>query len=114
MGMPENMAVIIRMIMDRQNKSMREFADELGISLNTLQNYLKGKGNPNLKTVELLARKLEVEPAVLLTGSFEPEQQTAIYFMLDSMGTLSKLKEEKRVRSVELLLEIVRLWADGE
>ena len=65
MGLQENIAVNMRAIMERQQKSLTEFSEELGISRNALYDYIRCKGNPSIATVEHIAEKLEVDPAAL-------------------------------------------------
>lgn len=45
---------------------MEAFARFLGIGKTSLQNYLKGKGNPGLNTLELIAGKLGLTMGELL------------------------------------------------
>ena len=43
MEVQQNMANVIRMIMETRNMSMDDFSEELEISRSTLQEYLKAK-----------------------------------------------------------------------
>lgn len=55
MGMQQNMADLICAIKKQRGKSVMGLSEELEISASTLQDYLKGKGNPTVKMVERLA-----------------------------------------------------------
>lgn len=112
MGIQQNMADVIRLLKQERGKSLMEFAEELEISRSTLQEYLTGRGNPSLEMVEHLARKLSVDPVVLLTGMFEPSQQKILFLLLDTIREIALLPEEKRLRFAELLLEMIRLWEE--
>lgn len=110
-GLQENIAANMRAIMERRQKSLTEFSEELGISRNALYDYIRCKGNPSIATVEHIAEKLGVEPAALM-GLFELDQQEAALRLLDSIQSVAALTEEKRRRFVELFLEMVALWSD--
>lgn len=114
MEVQQNMATVIRMIMETRNMSIDEFSEELEISRSTLQEYLKGKGNPSIKTVIHLSQKLKIEPAVLLTGMTEVEARDVVRPLLATMVNVSQLNNSKKVRLAELFWEMVRLWADEE
>ena len=66
MGVQQNMADIMRVIKQRENLSMTEFSEELGISYSTLQEYLNAQGNPTILMVEHIAHKLKLSPAALI------------------------------------------------
>ena len=85
---------------------------ELEISRSTLQEYLKGKGNPSIKTIIHLSQKLEIEPAVLLTGMTEVEARNVVRPLLNAVRSISELNNDKKLRLAELFWEMVRLWAD--
>ena len=110
MSLQENMAAFIRAAMKSQNKSLSEFSDELGISRNALYNYLHGKGNPSIATLEHMAENLGVNPASLVLGLFDMDQREITMFLLDTINGVSELSEEKRLRFAELFLEMVKLW----
>lgn len=112
MGIQENMSKSIRSLKEVQHKSLVELADELEISRSTLQKYLDGHGNPSLKMVDHLAKKLHVDPLFLLTEMFEPTEQEVALLLLDTIRELAVLPQSKRVRFAKLFLEIIHLWED--
>ena len=112
MEVQQNMANVIRLIMETRNMSMDDFSEELEISRSTLQEYLKGKGNPSIKTIIHLSQKLEIEPAVLLTGMTEVEARNVVRPLLNAVRSISELNNDKKLRLAELFWEMVRLWAD--
>ena len=71
MSLQENMAASIRAIMKNRHKSLSEFSAELGISRNALYNYLRGRGNPSIATLEHMAKNLGVSPAALMLGEMK-------------------------------------------
>ena len=54
MGIQQNMADTIRMIMELRHKTLEEFADDLEISRSTLHEYIKARGNPTALMIEHL------------------------------------------------------------
>lgn len=110
MGIQNNIADMLRAKKQLNGQSIEDFAEELNIAPSTLQDYLKGDGNPTIKMVEHLADKLGVDPLALMTGKAEPEQQQIALLMLDTIQAVSVLPPDKRLRFAELFLEVVQLW----
>ena len=113
MEIQERMAAVMRTLI-KQYRSMQEAADGLEISRSALQDYLSGRGNPTLSTLAHLARRLEVDPALLVSGTFTDRQLEVLLSLLDSLGLLSELEPAERRRFAGLLLEMVGLWKEGE
>jgi transcriptional regulator with XRE-family HTH domain len=110
MGMLENMAGMLRRMKELNGKSIEEWSEELGIASSTLQDYLKGSGNPTVKMVDHLARKLDIDPLALMSGKMEPEQYQIVVLMLDTIKAVAALPHPKRVRFANLFLELTQLW----
>ena len=110
MSLQENMAAVIQEAMRRNNKSLSEFSEELGISRNALYDYSKGEGNPTFSTLEHIAKKMGIHPAALVLGVFDRDRQEISHLLLDTVQSVSELPEEKRARFAELFLEMVKLW----
>lgn len=109
MDLQENMAKYIRSVMERENKSYSELAEELGISRNSLYSYGTGTGNPTLSTVGQLSEKMEVNPAILL-GLPNLDREEALRRIMEIIQDVKELTEEGRRRFAELFLEMVGLW----
>lgn len=114
MGIQQNMGEVIGLLKKERGKSLAEFATELEISRSTLQEYIKGEGNPNLEMVEHLSQKLGIDPIALLTGVFEPTQQKIILLLLDTVRQVTPLPEAKRLRFAELFQEMLQLWEEEQ
>ena len=110
MGIQRNVAAMIRLFKEQRSLTAVEFSKQLEISRSSLDEYMKGTGNPRVATVDHLAEKLGVDPVVLVSGEFEPSQVQLLLRMLDGVKDLSDLAPWKRVRFAELLLQMVRLW----
>ncbi len=112
MGIQHNMATVIRMIMQQRQKTLSEFSEELEISRSALQTYLREEGNPSIATIEHLARKLEVDPAVLVTGVMEPDQTKITLMLFEMIRDVADLPEEKKHQFGECISAVIHLWDD--
>lgn len=110
MGLKDNLAAAIRTIMERQNKSLSEFSEELDISRNALYDYLRGRGNPSIATLEHIAENLGVSPAALMTNLMDLDHREITLLLLDTIQGVAELEDAKRLRFAELFLEMVKLW----
>ncbi len=94
--------------MEKRNKSLTEFSEELGISRTALYEYLRGRGNPSVETLEHIAEKLSVSPAVLMTGLFDLDRREITLLLLDTIHEVAELPEKKRLRFPECLCLLQR------
>ena len=113
MEIQQNMANVMRVMKQTRGVSLAEFSSELEISRSTLQEYLSGTGNPNLSTVEHLAKKLGIDPITLLTGVFTFDELQALLIVVDQLRFLSALEGQRRVLFAKKFLELVRLWNES-
>ena len=67
MTIQKNISLKIRSALELSNLTLAEFAERLGISRSSLQEYLKEDANPRIDTVELLAEKLGYTPLELMS-----------------------------------------------
>lgn len=113
MGLNENIAATIRAVMKQKNKSLVEFSEEVGISKTALYDYIRGRGNPSVATLEHIAENLGVSPASLMTGLLDMDQREITLLLLDTVKGVAELPEENRIRFAELFLEMIKLWNEG-
>ena len=106
MGIQENIAEMLRAIKANSGKTTEGWSEELGIASSTLQEYLKGDGNPTVK--------MDISPIALMAGDLDSERYQTVLLMLDSTRAVSVLSQPKRVRFAELFLELVLLWENEE
>lgn len=64
--------------MEERQLSLTEFSKELGIGKSSLQAYLNGQQNMRSDTIELIAEKLEITPAELVSYPAERSLQAKI------------------------------------
>lgn len=89
--------------------SISEFAKLLGISRSALQAYLSGRANPRADTIDQIAHRLGIAPAVLVSEEWRPDQNDAILALFNSLQCLSALPRDKQLRLTELFCEAVEL-----
>lgn len=112
MGIQHNIATVIRAVMTERQMTLTQFSAELEISRSALQNYLREEGNPSIATVEHLARKLDVDPEVLLTGVFQQDQVKVLIHMFEAIQDVSNLPEERKQLFGERIVGLLQLWDD--
>jgi len=112
LGIQNNIAAILRAKKKNDGRSLAEWSAELGVACSTLQEYMKGEGNPTVIMVEHLAEKMGISPVALVAGDMEPEQYETALLMLDTIQAVSVLPQPKRVRFAELFLELMLLWEE--
>lgn len=110
MEIQKNMSVVMQAIKRERNKSLVDFAEELEVASSSLQEYLTGRGNPRMTTIEHLAQKLNVDVTFLISGAFSDSEIEVLLKLLDTLGLLSGLPVPKRRKFAQLLLEMVSLW----
>lgn len=76
MDIQKNIAAAMRAAMEKSQMSMAEFSRELGIGKSSLQAYLNCQQNMRADTIEMIAGKLGITPAELVSGTDEPQPQS--------------------------------------
>lgn len=68
MDIQKNIAAAMRAAMEESQLSLTEFSKELGIGKSSLQAYLNCQQNMRLDTIELIAERMGITPAELVSG----------------------------------------------
>ena len=68
MDIQKNIAAAIRAAMEERQLSLTEFSKELGIGKSSLQAYLNCQQNMRSDTIELIAERMGITPAELVSG----------------------------------------------
>lgn len=89
-------------------KNQEEFARELGVGRTTFQNCLAGRGNPNVKTIERLARGMGITPAQLVSGESRPTE-SAFDLISGLLDTLHPTLVEAGVIQLEAMRRLLLL-----
>ena len=106
MGLMDNMAKFMQKRKKETKQSITEFSEELDVSRSTMQVYLKGRGNPTLEMVELMAAKMGVSPELLLSGETASSQARQL---LETVKTIADLPADKKAEFTEHFLQLVEL-----
>lgn len=113
-GMQQNFSNSISMYKKYLGLSLNEFTSMMEFSRSATQDYLNGRGNPTLSTVEHFAEKLNTDPLSLLSGNFTPSQLDNIRLLLETSQALMKLAPDKRLLFAEKFLELVLLLSSAD
>ena len=75
-----------RLVFLRGNATQAEFAERIGINVNTLRGYEKGRALPGFEVLESLCTKLNVSSEWILTGKGQPLQETGFSAVAETPG----------------------------
>ena len=109
MEMQKNIADTLYRVKLKRNLSLTEFAKELGISRSSLQEYIAGRDDLRLSTIEFLAQGLEMDPIELISGEDSLPDSSS---RPSSIQMLAEHLQQFRATSTEvniLVQELIRL-----
>jgi len=112
--MQQNFSNSICMYKKSLGLSLNEFINMVEFSRSATHEYLNGRGNPTLATVEHFAEKLHTDPLVLISGDFTPGQLEKILMLLETSQALMKLSPDKRLQFAKKFLELVQLLSSED
>lgn len=106
-----NIAETVRRVMEERGKTLPELSAELDIPLSSMKNYAKGAKNLRADTIDMLAWKLGLTPAELISQlpSGRAEAETAVR----AAQAFGNLTLEKQSQGIELFLKLVDLFSRG-
>ena len=106
-----NIAETVRRFMEERGKTLSELSAELDIPLSSMKNYAKGAKNLRADTIDMLAWKLGLTPAELISQlpSGWAEAETAVR----AAQAFGNLTLEKQSQGIELFLKLVDLFSRG-
>ena len=111
MRLKENLARFLRAFMEKNRISAAKLQVILDISHNSLYAYLNGTGNPTISTIEYIAEKLNVMPAAIMLGVYDPDCKELSRLLLTTVQGVSELTQEGQQRFALLFIrEIMELW----
>jgi len=102
----ENLSERLNEIRKEKNRSVVEFAEELGISRSSLQSLLSGRGNPRIDTIEYIAQQLDVDALELLSPWGEEATQRQAQHLANVICSTARLTAVQRQELMASLLEI--------
>ncbi len=106
-----NIAETVRRVMEERGKTLPELSAELDIPLSSMKNYAKGAKNLRADTIDMLAWKLGLTPAELISQlpSGWADAETAVR----AAQAFGNLTLEKQSQGIELFLKLVDLFSRG-
>lgn len=106
-----NIAETVRRVMEERGKTLPELSAELDIPLSSMKNYAKGAKNLRADTIDMLAWKLGLTPAELISQlpSGWAEAETAVR----AAQAFGNLTLEKQSQGIKLFLKLVDLFSRG-
>lgn len=106
-----NIAETVRRVMEERGKTLSELSAELDIPLSSMKNYAKGAKNLRADTIDMLAWKLGLTPAELISQlpSGWADAETAVR----AAQAFGNLTLEKQSQGIELFLKLVDLFSRG-
>lgn len=108
MSISENMAFVLQRYKAKHNISIPDMARKLEIAPSTLQNYMKGMSNPRASTIELIAEKMGLSAAELISVSTPAwEQSEALIRTTREFGGLSEEDQAKAIRHFRALVALL-------
>lgn len=112
MSIQKNLANALRRYKEARQLSFRDFADELGLPLSSIENYLNGTGNPRADTLELISQKANIPLIEIVSGPLPGQEQAET--IVRAAKTLSDLSPERRERAVALFRALADVFAEED
>lgn len=97
--------------MEERGTTLSELSAELDIPLSSMKNYAKGTKNLRADTIEMLAGKLGITPAELISQM--PSGWAEAEVVVRAARVFGGLTLEKQSRGIELFLNLVDLFSQG-
>lgn len=111
MDLKKNIASFLRAFLKKNHLSMAKLQAMIDVSRNSLYDYKNARGNPSIDTIQYMAAQLDVDPAAILMGVYEPENGSISVLLLNTVRGVAELTQEDRQKFIKLfILEMVKLW----
>lgn len=107
----KNVSLTLQKYKELTQMSISELSEELGIPTSSVQCYLKGASDLRATTIEILAGKMNVPLAEMVSGP-APDWERA-ETILRAAREFSSLPSEKQKQGVQLFLELVALFTEN-
>lgn len=112
MQLQQNFSNSMKTVYANRKKTLTAFSDELGISRSSLQEILKGNGNPRIDTVEHIASRLGVDPLLLLSTSCSDEDVQLLISLFRLSDVACTLSNDKKVELASHFHAIIDILID--
>ena len=71
-------------------------------------------GNPNVKTIEHIASKMNINPKFLVNNTLSNDSMEIIMLVCQTISIVQQLSHDKKQRFIRLLTEMLELWRDEQ
>lgn len=105
----KNVSLTLQGYKAAQQISLPEMAKKLGIATSSLQCYIKGTSDLRASTIEILSDKMNIPLTEMIFGP-APEWKRA-EILICASRELADLSAEQRDQGIQLLLQLVELFA---
>ena len=112
MPISENIAAFMNRYKKDHHLSIVEFSAELGISKNTVVDCLKGAGNLQSDTIDIIADKCGVSAAEIISA--QPPGWERAEITSQAARLFGSLPPEQRERAVKLFLSNLEVFSEGD
>ena len=114
MEIRENIANTVNRILQERNKTVSELSAEIDIPRSSLENYSKGTSNLRADTIELLADKLGLTPAELVSNISDDPKWLQAKTVLCAAHDISGLTPEKQESGINAFLQLISIFSNEE
>ena len=112
MPISESIATFMNQYKEEHHLSVMELSEELGISKNAIVDYLKGIGNPQADTIDIIADKCGVSAAEIISAHSQGWEQAES--VERAARVFSDLPPERRDRAVKLFLALIDVLSEED
>ncbi len=112
--MQENFTAAMRLLKIISGKTLSELSKELGVSRSTLQDYISGRGNPNMSTVDYISANAGVDPSFFINSSFTEHQLQVLLKLFEIFNMLPHLSKPGRLLAASLFQQLIEVCFGGE
>lgn len=112
MGIRINIANTVNRILRERNQSLSELSADIDIPRSSLRNYAKGSSNMRADTIEILADKLGITPAELVSGIQSSPEWVQAQSVLLAAQEIGYLPQESQQHCINIFLELVSIFSD--
>lgn len=114
MEIRENIANKVNRILQERNQTIAELSVDIDIPRSSLENYSRGTSNLRADTIELLADKLGLTPAELVSNIADTPEWQQAKTVLHAAHDISGLSPERQETGIHAFLQLVSVFSTEE
>jgi transcriptional regulator with XRE-family HTH domain len=105
-----NIARQVNRILQERHQTLTELSADLDIPRSSLENYAKGTANLRVDSLQMLAERLGMTPAELVSGLPDPSGWTRARSVLSAVQEISSLSPERQETGICAFLQLVSVF----